>query len=177
MLFMPSHQSQSRVFFLCCFVIASNLLLQPHFLTDKAGSLILEVVLSLKVWRAGLSRVCPCGETHTLHHVQSNPSWSTALLLDLFTLAASGATMRPARPHRWAPAVETIMTLSTGPIKCQQQRDTGRCRPESLWEQREIGHRVPLRVAQRSLAGRVFPLSAVVLHNHHGWKVVFTLSH
>lgn len=66
LLFTPSHQSQSRVFFLCCFVIASNLLLQrPHFLTDKAGSLILEVVLSLKVWRAGLSPVCPCGERHT----------------------------------------------------------------------------------------------------------------
>lgn len=70
---------------------------------------------------------------------------------------------------------EAIMTLSTGLIKCQQQQQQqtghcGRCRPESQTE----GNRP---VSSRSLTGRVFPLSAVVLYSHHGRKVVLTLPH
>lgn len=64
--------------------------------------------------------------THTQCHLQSHLFWPTALLLDLFTEAGSGASASPAWPLRWAPAVEAIMTLSAALIKCQQQR-AGRC--------------------------------------------------
>lgn len=60
-------------------------------------------------------------------HTQTNLFWPTALLLDLFTVARSGASPRP---HRWAPAVQAIMTPSPALIKCQQQ-ETGRCRGNS----------------------------------------------
>lgn len=85
------------------------------------------------------SQVCPWEEivTHTLNHLQSNPFCPTALLLDLFTLDGSGATVRPSRPHRWAPAVEAITTLSAGLIKCRQQQ-TGHSHRVTE-SQREIG--------------------------------------
>lgn len=111
--------ASSFLLFRYCFQFAAATTPFSHGQSRKfdSGSRLLNeswFVPSLSLW----------GETHTLYHVQWNPSCSTALLLDLFTLAASGGAMRPARPHRWAPAVETIMTLSTGLIKCQQQRDT-----------------------------------------------------